>query len=119
MVTKNRLSSAASKNPNGVWSALTRMVEDPKFANKVARAGVKTLAEYDLARQEVSLLSKAAKEGLDRLFEGNPGAGGKALAVYMGTLRSKVGAEERASLNGAAFRRYIDPLRLHAMHAVM
>lgn len=120
MIKKRQVSSrkkdTSSQNPNGVWSAVTRMLEDPKFTAKVASSGRTALAKYDLHPTEVRLLSKAASEGLNRLFEGNPGPRGKALATYMGKLRSKVDKEARSSLNDATFRRYVDPLRLHAMH---
>ena len=123
MITRRKITtrkvSTPSVNPDSVWSIVTRMLDDPKFAARVARAGKTTLAKYQLHSTEVNLLSKAAKEGLDKLFEGNPGRSGKALATYMGKVRSKVDKESRAALNDATFRRYIDPIRLHAMHEAL
>jgi hypothetical protein len=120
MATKARASRAkvarTGTNPDGVWAAFTRMIEDPRFTAKVASAGDQTLASYNLDSTGVRLLSNAASEGLERLCEGNPGRNGKALATYMGKLRANVSSEARTSLNDAVFRRFIDPLRLHAMH---
>jgi len=95
------------------------MLDDPRFEARVAKSADKALASYKLSKAEVRLIAKAGAEGLDRVFQGKPGRSGKALAAHMGKLRRGVGSDARNALNDAAFRRFIDPLRLHAMHEAL
>ena len=104
------------QNAEGLWSAVAKMVETPAFVTRVANSPKEALSAYGLSIEEERMLRSVAREGLDRVFEGNPGRHGRALATHMGKLRSKVSKEGRAVLNDTVFRRYIDPMRLYVMH---